>query len=157
MTRRRRRTTPSPAGSVDEAGTGPPTGPLSVGGSTVWSTDRPRRGRVHRRCAGLGSARVRGRAAVRRWELSNGGEDSPTVFWEVGVDGAVVTVRHGEAGGQERTWVEDRGSATAAEAYVAEAVRERNARVTYPWATVTCRAPGSGADDAGAAPTRTPS
>ncbi|MDH6624661.1 putative DNA-binding WGR domain protein [Streptomyces sp. LBL] len=62
---------------------------------------------------------------MRRWELADGGKDSPTMFWEVGSDGAVVIVRHGEAGAQERTRVEDCGSATAAEAYVAEAVREK--------------------------------
>ncbi|MGW1785932.1 DUF4132 domain-containing protein [Streptomyces sp. NPDC002143] len=47
------------------------------------------------------------------------------MFWEVGSDGAVVIVRHGEAGAPGRTQVEDCGSATAAEVYVAEAVREK--------------------------------
>ncbi|MFB9831222.1 WGR domain-containing protein, partial [Actinoallomurus acaciae] len=59
-----------------------------------------------------------------RWELTDEG-DGPAMFWEVGSDGAVVTVRHGEAGAPGRTRVDDHGSAAAAEAYVAEAVREK--------------------------------
>ncbi|WP_210435244.1 DUF4132 domain-containing protein [Saccharopolyspora sp. ASAGF58] len=76
------------------------------------------------------------------------------MFWEVGADGAMVRVRHGEAGAPGRTRVEDCGSATAAEAYVAEAVREKEREGYAPvGAGHTPDAGGTGnAKDAAAAP-----
>ncbi|WP_455357120.1 DUF4132 domain-containing protein [Streptomyces sp. SYSU K217416] len=73
------------------------------------------------------------------------------MFWEIGSDGGVVIVRHGEAGAPGRTRFEDCASATAAEAYVAEAVREKE-REGYAPVGAGHTPEAGGAGEAAAAP-----
>ncbi|WP_432109858.1 DUF4132 domain-containing protein [Streptomyces sp. AA1529] len=88
---------------------------------------------------------------MRRWETAGGGEDGPSTFWEIESDGAVVKTRHGEAGAPARTRVEDCGSATAAEAYVADAVREKEREGYVPVGTGHPPEQGGATDAAAAA------
>jgi predicted DNA-binding WGR domain protein len=59
---------------------------------------------------------------VRRWELVAG---SSAKFWEIGQDGAVVTVRFGRLGAAGQTQTKELSSAEAAQAHVAKLVAEK--------------------------------
>ena len=59
---------------------------------------------------------------MRRWELVSGGSAK---FWEVGQDGAVVTVRFGRLDTHGQTQTKELASAEAAQAHVAKLVAEK--------------------------------
>ncbi|WP_167978967.1 WGR domain-containing protein, partial [Lentzea indica] len=66
---------------------------------------------------------------MRRWELVSGGSAK---FWEIGRDGAAVTVRFGRLDTHGQTQTKELASAEAAEAHVAKLVAEKEKKGYRP-------------------------
>ncbi|WP_329792945.1 WGR domain-containing protein [Lentzea sp. DG1S-22] len=81
---------------------------------------------------------------MRRWELVAAGSAK---FWEVGLTGAVATVRFGRLGAAGQTQVKELASEAAAEAHVAKLVAEKEKKGYRPVAASEAPPAGTARDE----------
>ncbi|MFJ5985234.1 DUF4132 domain-containing protein [Lentzea sp. NPDC092896] len=89
---------------------------------------------------------------MRRWELVANGSAK---FWEIGQDGATVTVRFGRLGTAGQTQYKELASAEAADAHVAKLVAEKEKKGYRPEGTAADAQQPAATEPAAAAPAAT--